>query len=91
MSERCAFTEAAKAVTPVGFQCARLGVSTSATQRSLATLEWIDRHIENLVVCGPSGTGRVSSSKRSVTPPSAATASSAARSTMRKIRMLRRA
>jgi DNA replication protein DnaC len=27
------------------------------TQRSLATLEWIDRH-ENLVVCGPSGTGK---------------------------------
>jgi DNA replication protein DnaC len=27
------------------------------TLRSLATLEWIDRH-ENLVVCGPSGTGK---------------------------------
>jgi DNA replication protein DnaC len=27
------------------------------TQRSLSTLEWIDRH-ENLVVCGPSGTGK---------------------------------
>ena len=27
------------------------------TQRSLATLEWIDNH-ENLVVCGPSGTGK---------------------------------
>jgi DNA replication protein DnaC len=27
------------------------------TQRSLATLEWIDR-TENLVVCGPSGTGK---------------------------------
>jgi DNA replication protein DnaC len=27
------------------------------TQRSLATLEWIDHH-ENLVVCGPSGTGK---------------------------------
>lgn len=27
------------------------------TQRSLATLEWVDRH-ENLVVCGPSGTGK---------------------------------
>jgi DNA replication protein DnaC len=27
------------------------------TQRSLATLEWIDRH-ENLVICGPSGTGK---------------------------------
>jgi DNA replication protein DnaC len=27
------------------------------TQRSLKTLEWIDRH-ENLVVCGPSGTGK---------------------------------
>jgi DNA replication protein DnaC len=27
------------------------------TQRSLATLEWIDRH-ENLVVAGPSGTGK---------------------------------
>jgi DNA replication protein DnaC len=27
------------------------------TQRSLGTLEWIDRH-ENLVVCGPSGTGK---------------------------------
>ncbi len=26
------------------------------TQRSLRTLEWVDRH-ENLVVCGPSGTG----------------------------------
>jgi DNA replication protein DnaC len=26
------------------------------TQRSLRTLEWIDRH-ENLVVCGPSGPG----------------------------------
>ena len=27
------------------------------TQRSLATLEWVGRH-ENLVVCGPSGTGK---------------------------------
>jgi len=27
------------------------------TQRSLRTLEWIDRH-ENLVMCGPSGTGK---------------------------------
>src|SRR3954468_20282408 len=27
------------------------------TQRSRATLEWIDGH-ENLVVCGPSGTGK---------------------------------
>lgn len=27
------------------------------TQRSLATLEWVSRH-ENLVVCGPSGTGK---------------------------------
>lgn len=27
------------------------------TQRSLRTLEWIDRH-ESLVVCGPSGTGK---------------------------------
>jgi len=27
------------------------------TQRSLRTLEWIERH-ENLVVCGPSGTGK---------------------------------
>ena len=27
------------------------------TQRSLATLEWIERK-ENLVVCGPSGTGK---------------------------------
>lgn len=27
------------------------------TQRSLGTLEWIERH-ENLVVCGPSGTGK---------------------------------
>ena len=27
------------------------------TQRSLTTLEWVDRH-ENLVVCGPSGTGK---------------------------------
>ena len=27
------------------------------TQRSLRTLEWIDQH-ENLVVCGPSGTGK---------------------------------
>src|ERR1700730_310725 len=27
------------------------------TQRALRTLEWIDRH-ENLVVCGPSGTGK---------------------------------
>lgn len=27
------------------------------TQRSLRTLEWVDRH-ENLVVCGPSGTGK---------------------------------
>src|SRR3954464_12539442 len=26
------------------------------TQRALRTLEWVDRH-ENLVVCGPSGTG----------------------------------
>ena len=29
----------------------------SPTQRSLRTLEWIDNH-ENLVVCGPSGTGK---------------------------------
>ena len=28
-----------------------------ATQRALATLEWVDRH-ENLVICGPSGTGK---------------------------------
>lgn len=27
------------------------------TQRALQTLEWIDRH-ENIVVCGPSGTGK---------------------------------
>src|SRR5450432_940043 len=27
------------------------------TQRSLRTLDWVDRH-ENLVVCGPSGTGK---------------------------------
>lgn len=27
------------------------------TQRALRTLEWVDRH-ENLVVCGPSGTGK---------------------------------
>ncbi len=27
------------------------------TQRSMTTLEWVDRH-ENLVVCGPSGTGK---------------------------------
>jgi DNA replication protein DnaC len=27
------------------------------TQRALRTLEWIDRH-ENIVVCGPSGTGK---------------------------------
>ncbi|HVM07958.1 MAG TPA: IS21-like element helper ATPase IstB [Acidimicrobiales bacterium] len=27
------------------------------TQRSLRTLEWVERH-ENLVVCGPSGTGK---------------------------------
>jgi DNA replication protein DnaC len=35
------------------------GVSSipAPTQRSLRTLEWIDRH-ENLVVCGPSGTGK---------------------------------
>lgn len=30
---------------------------TAPTQRSLRTLEWIDRH-ENLIVCGPSGTGK---------------------------------
>lgn len=29
----------------------------SATQDALATLEWVERH-ENLVVCGPSGTGK---------------------------------
>jgi DNA replication protein DnaC len=29
----------------------------SPTQRALRTLEWIDRH-ENVVVCGPSGTGK---------------------------------
>ena len=28
-----------------------------ATQSGLRTLEWIDRH-ENLVICGPSGTGK---------------------------------
>jgi chromosomal replication initiation ATPase DnaA len=32
-------------------------VDPAPTQRSLATLEWIDQH-ENLVVCGPSGTGK---------------------------------
>ena len=32
-------------------------LDTPPTQRSLTTLEWIDRH-ENLVVCGPSGTGK---------------------------------
>ncbi len=29
MSDRCAFIEAEKATTPISFQCARLGVSTS--------------------------------------------------------------
>ena len=29
----------------------------AATQRALASLEWVGRH-ENLVVCGPSGTGK---------------------------------
>jgi DNA replication protein DnaC len=29
----------------------------AATQDALVTLEWVDRH-ENLVVCGPSGTGK---------------------------------
>lgn len=29
MSERCAFIDADKATTPMNFQCARLGVSTS--------------------------------------------------------------
>jgi DNA replication protein DnaC len=28
-----------------------------ATQDALATLEWVERH-ENLVICGPSGTGK---------------------------------
>src|SRR5687767_9237427 len=27
------------------------------TQRALRTLEWVERH-ENIVVCGPSGTGK---------------------------------
>ena len=31
--------------------------SSAPTQRALRTLEWVDRH-ENLVVCGPSGTGK---------------------------------
>ena len=35
----------------------RVSSIPAPTQRSLATLEWIDRH-ENLVVCGPSGTGK---------------------------------
>lgn len=30
---------------------------TGATQRALRSLEWVGRH-ENLVVCGPSGTGK---------------------------------
>jgi DNA replication protein DnaC len=30
---------------------------TPATQQALRTLEWIDRH-ENLVIAGPSGTGK---------------------------------
>ena len=32
-------------------------IDPAPTQRSLRTLEWIGRH-ENLVVCGPSGTGK---------------------------------
>lgn len=39
------------------------------TQQALRTLEWIGRR-ENLVVCGPSGTGRRSSSKPSANKPS---------------------
>lgn len=38
------------------------------TQQALRTLEWIGRR-ENLVVCGPSGTGRRSCSRPSVNEP----------------------
>ena len=34
-----------------------LSVVPAPTQAALRTLEWVDRH-ENLVVCGPSGTGK---------------------------------
>jgi DNA replication protein DnaC len=37
------------------------------TQSALTTLEWITR-AENVAVCGPSGTGKVTSSKHSATP-----------------------
>lgn len=42
------------------------------TQRSLATLEWIERH-DNLAVCGPSGTGK-SHILEALGPPQSTTA-----------------
>jgi len=47
----------------------KLSSIPAPTQAALRTLEWISRH-ENLVVCGPSGTGRPSCSRRSARPPS---------------------
>jgi hypothetical protein len=41
---------------PDAWDPARSSIS-AATQDALATLEWIERH-ENLVICGPSGTGK---------------------------------
>ena len=41
------------------------------TQRALRTLEWIDRH-ENVVVCGPSGTGKSHFLEALGQPPSTA-------------------
>lgn len=41
----------------------------SPTQEALRTMEWISRG-ENLVVCGPSGTGKATSAKRSAITPS---------------------
>lgn len=54
-------TRRRKAHFPAGktfdaWDASRSSIAT-ATQQALATLEWVDRH-ENLVVCGPSGTGK---------------------------------
>ena len=54
-------TRRARAAFPTGKTFSawdeRLSSVPAPTQQALRTLEWITRH-ENLVVCGPSGTGK---------------------------------
>jgi DNA replication protein DnaC len=60
-----------RAVLPTGktfdsFDTDRFTIAPS-TQWALRTLKWVGR-AENLVVCGPSGTGRVTSARPSLMP-----------------------